>query len=131
SLVVLGFARSYPPALLAVVLLSAGWSLMINVGNVLTPLAFQSEAAEAKVAYATNLANVFFGLGAFLTPLAVAFLVRWLSFSTALVLLGLLSMVPAGLAIGVDFASLVPAPVSAAATEQTRSELLTLLRDPM
>jgi fucose permease len=52
------------------VLLGGAWSLLINVGNVLTPVAFPGSAA-----YATNLANVFFGLGAFLTPLALAFLV--------------------------------------------------------
>jgi hypothetical protein len=51
------------------VLLGAAWSLLINVGNVLTPVAFPGSTA-----YATNLANVFFGLGAFLTPLAVAFM---------------------------------------------------------
>ena len=57
SLMALARARTYPLALAAVILLSAGWSLLINVGNVLTPLAF-----PGGMAYATNLANVFFGL---------------------------------------------------------------------
>jgi fucose permease len=103
SLVLLAQAKSYALALVAVVLLSSGWSLLINVGNVLTPLAF-----PGKVAYATNLANVFFGLGAFLTPLALAFLVRRASLPAALTLVGVLALAPAGLALGVDFAGLVP-----------------------
>src|SRR5438874_6761746 len=40
SLFLLAQARGYPAALAAVLTLSAGWSLLINVGNVLTPLAF-------------------------------------------------------------------------------------------
>jgi fucose permease len=112
SLVALAFAGSYLPALFAVVLQSAGWSLLINVGNVLTPLAFVGEGA-----YPFNLANVFFGLGAFLTPMTVAFLVRQLSFSVALGILAVVSLIPAALALGVDFASLVPAPAAAASAE--------------
>jgi fucose permease len=103
SLVVLARARAYPPALAGVMLLSGGWSLLVNVGNVLTPLAF-----PGGMAYATNLANVFFGLGAFLTPLAAAFLVRRTSLPVALTLLGGLALVPALLSLGVDFAALTP-----------------------
>src|SRR5262245_33448676 len=62
SLMLLARARTYRTALTAVVLLSAGWSLLVNVGNVLVPLAF-----PGGLSYSTNLANVFFGLGAFLT----------------------------------------------------------------
>jgi fucose permease len=97
SLVVLARARTYPLALAAVMLLSSGWSLLINVGNVLTPLAFPGD-----LAYATNLANVFFGLGAFLTPLAAAFLVQRTSLPLALYVLGSLALVPPVLALGVD-----------------------------
>lgn len=105
SLGVLALARSYGLALSAVVLLSGGWSLLINAGNVLTPPAFHADIHG--MPYATNLANVFFGLGAFLTPLAAAFLVRRTSLPAALALLGGLALVPAALAPGVDFAALV------------------------
>lgn len=71
------------------VLLSAAWSAMINVGNVLTPIAFGG-GDPARIAFATNLANVFFGIGAFLTPLAIAFLLRTTSFARAVSLLGVL-----------------------------------------
>jgi fucose permease len=126
SLVGLAAARSYLPALSAVVLLSAGWSLLINVGNVLTPLTF----GGTKV-YATNLANVFFGLGAFLTPMAVALLVRQLSFAVALVVLGVVSLIPAGLALGIDFEALVPAAASAGSATQGAPEAAKLLGDPV
>jgi fucose permease len=104
SLGLLAQVRSYRVALIGVVLLSCGWSLLVNVGNVLAPLAF-----PGGMAYATNLANVFFGLGAFLTPLVVAMLVSRLGYTRALILVGALALAPVGLAIGVDLPALVPA----------------------
>src|SRR5262249_19391423 len=58
SLVLLALARRYPIALAAVVLLSAAWAALINVGNVLTPVAFGGDG-PGSVAFATNLAHVF------------------------------------------------------------------------
>jgi fucose permease len=101
SLVMLAVARSYLAALAAVIVLSAGWALMINVGNVLTPLAF-----PGRLSYSTNLANVFFGLGAFLTPLGAAMLIRRIAFAPALCVLGGLCLSPGLLALGIDFAAL-------------------------
>ena len=63
-----------------------GWALQINVGNVLTPAAFQGETGTPASAF--NFANVFFGLGAFVTPLIVAYLVRVKSLSLTLFLFG-------------------------------------------
>ncbi len=57
SLSLLARAKSYSITLVAVVLMSTGWAVASNVGNVLTPLAF-----PGGMSYATNLANVFFGL---------------------------------------------------------------------
>src|SRR5262245_33354846 len=107
SLGLLAWAKAYPVALGAVILLSTGCALLINVGNVLTPLAF-----PGGMAYATNLANVFFGAGAFLTPLGVAFLIRRTSLPFAVGLLGALSLLPGAMAVGVDFS--VPAPAGSA-----------------
>jgi fucose permease len=127
SLGLLARARSYPLALTAVVLLSAGWALLINVGNVLTPLAFGEP-----LAYATNLANVFFGLGAFLTPLALAFLVRRTSLAMALTVVAGLALVPAVLTAGVDFAALAPSASPEAATEGAVEQSLgSVLADPV
>lgn len=127
SLVILALARSYALALTGTLFLSAGWSLLVNVGNVLTPQAFPGTTA-----YATNLANVFFGLGALLTPLSIAFLVRRSSLTAALVLFGGLALVPAVLVTQVDLA----APVAAAAESVLSSSpaaagLSDLLADPI
>ena len=99
SLGILAWTRSYLVTLAAVVLMSTGWAMASNVGNVLTPLAF-----PGGMAYATNLANVFFGLGAFLTPMATAYLVRRTALSLTLALFAGLAILPALLALGVDFA---------------------------
>jgi fucose permease len=123
SLVLLARARSYPLALVAVVLMSTGWSMATNVANVLTPLAF-----SGSMTYSTNLANVFFGLGAFCTPLATAFLVRRTSLGKTLGLLAGLVIVPALLSLGVDFAAITPVePSGDAAISQTSA----LWHDPI
>ncbi len=121
SLIWLGVGRTYVAALIGVVLMSAGWSLLVNVGNVLTPLAFHGTKA-----YATNLANVYFGLGAFLTPLALAWLLGRTSFRTTLALAAGLAVIPAILALGVDFT--VP---DVLAGEETARGLGAVLADPM
>jgi fucose permease len=127
SLVLLAVARKYLAALAAVLLLGAAWAMLINVGNVLTPPAFAGDPPN--LTRATNLANVFFGLGAFLTPLAVAYLVVRHSLTTALGFLALFSLVPAALALGVDFRAL-----TTGGPEQTSSTdapgFGSLLRDP-
>jgi fucose permease len=102
SLGTLALARAYPLALAAVVLLSSGWALLIIPGNVLIPHAFALDKEHA--AYAYNLANVFFGLGAFCTPLVVAVLLRRTSLPPTIALLGCFALVPTLLSVGVDFA---------------------------
>jgi fucose permease len=125
SLACLALARSYALALTATVLLSAGWSLLVNVGNVLNLEAFHGQPA-----YATNLANVFFGLGALLTPLAVTSLVRRGSLASALVLLSGLALVPAVLAVWVDVAA-PPAAIPSGPSAQPPAGLSALLADPI
>jgi fucose permease len=128
SLVLLAAARNYPAALAAVLLLGAAWAMLVNVGNVLTPLAFAGDPPN--LTRATNLANVFFGLGAFLTPLAVASLVARHSLAVALGLLACLSLAPAALALGVD-----PRALTAGGPEQASpadaAGFGSLLRDPV
>src|SRR5262245_36853159 len=122
SLLLLTAARKYPMALAAVLLMGAAWAMLINVSNVLTPLAFAGEPPN--IPRATNLANVFFGLGAFLTPLAVAFLVARSSLTMAVGMLAVFSALPAALALGVNLqAPAVPAVESAG--------FGSLLRDPV
>jgi fucose permease len=109
SLLVLARAGKYWSALVAVLLLSAGWSALVNVLNVLMQSAFGGTQT-----YAMNLGNFFFGLGAFLTPLLIAFLMRRTGFAPTLVVLGVFMLVSGGLAIGVDFKGLLPPPVEGA-----------------
>jgi fucose permease len=117
----LGVAKRYVTALGGIVLFSAGWSLLTNVGNVLTPIAFGGDTA-----YATNLANVFFGLGAFLTPLLVTVLLRRLTFVWTMLITGGLVMIPFLLALRVDFSTFAPP-----ATAASEIGLVTLLAAPM
>ena len=127
SLVLLARSRVYWSAFTAVIISSAGWSALINVGNTLTPVAF-----PGSMAFAQNLGNVFFGAGAFLTPLVIAVLLRRASFTVALSTLAVIAAVPAALALGVDFAALASAS-SATASETATSPtgFGTLLGDPV
>ena len=131
SLILLSRSSRYWTAMVAVLLFSAAWSAMINVINVLTPPAFlePSEIPE-RMAYATNLANVFFGVGAFLTPLIIAFLLRRFGFAPSLQVLAAVVLIPAVMSVGVDFAALEAAPADQS-TSQTASGLTTLLGDPV
>jgi fucose permease len=126
SLALLASARTYARALTAVVFLSGGWSLLVNVGNVLTPHAF-----PGGLAYATNLANVFFGLGALLTPVALAFLMRRTSLPVALFLASALALVPALLVAGVNFDALLPSAQSDDPGIANSSNLMSVLADPV
>ena len=104
SLVVLASSRNYWAALLGVLLLSASWSALINVVNPMSLFAFGGSET-----YALNMACFYFGLGAFLTPLAAAFLVKRMGLTPALLVLAVLVLTTAVLAVGVDFAPLAPA----------------------
>lgn len=95
ALAVLGRSKSYTQALIGVVLLSAGWAASINVLNVLLPAAFTGSHV-----YATNLGNTFFGLGAFLTPLVIAFFLRRTGFSACLTALAVFALLFGLLALG-------------------------------
>lgn len=135
GLIMLAKAKRYAPALLAVLMLSAAWSGQINVVNVIQFKAFHGEPA-----FVTNLANFFFGLGAFLTPLVVAFMLRKSGFTPAMaVLAGFMTLV-AITALTVDFTEFYP-PVAADAAEivanrsvsanQPQPGIETLLGDPV
>jgi MFS family permease len=101
SLVVLSRAGQYALALLAVLLLSAGWSALVNVLNVLMVPAFGGSPT-----YAMNLGNFFFGLGAFATPLAVVYLLKRIGFSPAVLVLCVVPLLAGLGALMVDFDAL-------------------------
>jgi MFS family permease len=98
SLCILAQAKRYLWAVVAVLLLAAGWAGMINVAN---PLMFK---AYDNVFVATNLLDFFFGVGAFLTPAVTVYLVRKVGFPSAATFLGVLALVPAVMSIWTDMA---------------------------
>lgn len=99
SLLILGRTTQYRWAVLAVTLLSAGWAAMINVANALIFLAYQN------IFMATNLLNFMFGVGAFLTPLVLGWMIRRFELPRSLMIFAVLSMVPALMAPAVNMQS--------------------------
>ena len=103
SLVVLSQASKYWHALLSVLLLSAGWSALVNVLNVGMAAAFGGEPT-----YHMNFGNFFFGLGAFLTPVIIAYLLHRAGYKWAVLVWAALALLVGVCAFGVDFAALFP-----------------------
>ncbi len=126
SLILLGRAQGYWSALLGVLLLSASWSALVNVLNVLIPFAFSGHG----LAYATNLANTYFGLGAFLTPLVIIYLLRKLSLSPAMMVLAAVVVAIAVLGMGVDYGAMTPAAKEGAA-KTAEAGMAELLNNPI
>ena len=127
SLLLLARLKSYGLALVAVLVLGVGWSALVNVLNVTSPPAFLP-AAEIKkhMAYAMNMGDFIFGMGAFLTPIVVAILIRKVRLEGTFLVLAAVSLVPSLLAIGVDWKSLV-----AESHETVAGGLGILLSDPI
>jgi FHS family glucose/mannose:H+ symporter-like MFS transporter len=121
SLLLLAWAKNFGSTLVAVLFMSTGWSLLINVGNVLVPRAFPGSEA-----FSTNLANVFFGLGAFLTPVGTAFYLKSVSLKSFLGGLAILSLVP-----GVLAAILDPSLLTSSEGGENTLPMSSLLNDPV
>jgi len=91
SIFLIGFARNYKQAVLACIFLGFGGMCINTVGNtMLAKVLFGGQNAPA----ALNLGNAFFGVGAFITPLLVGFLIRKLSFSATISIVALCTFVP-------------------------------------
>ncbi len=127
SLVTLARLRSYPTALSAVLVLGTGWSALVNVLNVTSPPAFlPPEEIATRMAYAMNMGDFIFGMGAFVTPLLVAFLIRKLRLEPTFLVLASFALVPLVLAFGVDWEKL-----ASPGTETVAGGLDLLLSDPI
>jgi fucose permease len=88
SLITLSRLKTYRVALVAVVLLGIGWSALVNVLNVTSPPAFLPlDETASRISYAMNMGDFIFGMGAFLTPLLVIALTRWVRFEAVFLLL--------------------------------------------
>jgi fucose permease len=104
SMIMLARLKSYPLALVAVLLLGTGWSALVNVLNVTSPPAFlPPEEITTRTSYAMNMGDFVFGMGAFLTPLLVAALLRKFSLSSTVLILATFAIVPVLLGLGVNW----------------------------
>lgn len=128
SLIMLCNLASYRAALVAVLLLGTGWSALVNVLNVTSPPAFLSPKFndEAHLPFAMNMGDFVFGMGAFLTPLLVAFLLRQINLARTFLVLATFAVVPVLLGLGVDWERL-----NTPATETVAEGLRILLSDPV
>jgi len=88
--------KSYGAALLPCLLLGFGAMAVNTVGNTMIPqVLFEGKNPAA----ASNLGNVFFGLGLFITPLVVSFLFRKTTYEKAISVLAVIVLAPVILAI--------------------------------
>jgi fucose permease len=127
SLIALAQARAYSTALLAVLLLGAGWSALVNVLNVTSPPAFLSaDEVKSRMAYAMNLGDFIFGMGAFATPILIALLVPRIRLERTLLVPAVLAVVPLVLGFGVDWERLISPPATT-----SNGGLGALLSDPI
>jgi len=127
SLALLSQARSFGMALVAVLLLGVGWSALVNVLNVTSPPAFlPPDQIPRHMAYAMNLGDFIFGMGAFSTPILMALLIPRIRLEPALWVPAAFAVVPLLLGLGVDWQKLVTPP-----TQTVSGGLGILLSDPV
>jgi fucose permease len=108
ALAMLARLKTYSAALAAVLLLGAGWSALVNVLNVTSPPAFlTAEEIPKHMAYAMNLGDFIFGMGAFVTPILIAVLVPRMGLSRTLLILATFAVVPLVFGFGVQWQRLV------------------------
>lgn len=98
GLVLMALAGQFMQAICAAIFLSVAWSTLINVVHVMIPLAF-----PGSIVTGTNVADVFFSLGALTTPLLAAQMVRGETYR------GLLFLIAAVAAGAGAFCLLLPA----------------------
>ena len=92
----LASARTYKTAFAACLLLGVGTMAVSTTSNVLAPqVLFGGENTSA----ALNLVNVFYGIGAFLTPILAAYVLRRLGYSMGVSIFGAIVFVPALMAL--------------------------------
>lgn len=88
---ILAFGKVYMSVVIPCILLGFGAMALNTAGNV---MAAQVLFGGNDPAAASNLANVFFGLGLFLTPLIVSFLFRKTTYEKAVSALGVIIILP-------------------------------------
>jgi fucose permease len=100
AVMLLARARAFGPTVLCCVILGSGAMALNTAGNTLIPVVLFGGQDPAA---ASNLGNVFFGLGLFLTPLIVSLLFRKTTYPKAVSLLGVLILIPVAPAILAEY----------------------------
>lgn len=91
AILLLAYTQSYQIALVVCVLLGIGGMCLNTVGNTLIPvILFEGKNPAA----ASNLGNVFFGLGAFVVPMLMVWLIKSAGFQVALTVLAVIALLP-------------------------------------
>jgi len=99
SLWILAFSPSYKAAFIACILLGLGTACVSVTGAALAPkVLFDGKASAAQ-----NLFNVFFGLGAFLTPLIAAQLVGRIGYKATVSVIGTVCFIPVVAAVASQY----------------------------
>ena len=103
--------RGYAAATVAVLLLGAGWSATVNVGNVLMRISVTGESLTR----AMNFYDCIFGFGAFTAPFVLGFLLKRAGFGAGLSILAVVMLVPAAMGIWANMSPAAPATAEVAA----------------
>jgi len=103
GLALLAFSGKFFQAICAAIFLSVAWSTLINVVHVMIPLAF-----PGSIVTGTNVADVFFSLGALTTPLLAAQMVRGETYRGLLFLIAGVATLAGAFCLLLPSASLVP-----------------------
>ena len=93
---ILANAKSYGAVLVPCILLGFGAMALNTAGNTLIPVVL---FGGKNLAAASNLGNVFFGIGLFLTPFVVSFLFKKTTYEKAVSALGVIVLLPVVLAL--------------------------------
>jgi fucose permease len=126
AMVLLARLKNYPWALVAVLLLGTGWSALVNVLNVTSPPAFlPPDEIKSRMSYAMNMGDFVFGMGAFLTPILAAVLIRKTNLSSTLLILATFAIVPVLFGLKVNWDAEVLNPKSSETVAGGLAELLT------
>ena len=116
----LAYGKTYKMAVIPCLLLGFGAMALNTAGNTLIPVVlFRGKNPAA----ASNLGNVFFGLGLFLTPLLVSFLFKKTTYEKAISVLAIIVLVP------ILFALIAKFPESSAGF--TIGQAFALLKEPV
>jgi len=118
----LAYARGYKTGLMACALLGIGAMACNTTGNVLGTTVV-STLFDGDAAAASNLVNVFFGLGLFLTPFAASLLFQKVSYEKAVSAIGIILLIP--------LLFVVPAVFPAAPAGFVVGDALALLAQPV